>query len=98
MHVRRFPTHVEVLAPAKINLFLEVLGKRSDGFHEIETVLVAIRACDSLIFTPQVGGEIDLTCQWSMGLVGRDAAASTGPSAARELLFPDLPCGPENLA
>ena len=24
-----------VLAPAKVNLFIEILGKRSDGFHEI---------------------------------------------------------------
>ena len=28
-----------VWAPAKINLFFEILGKRPDGFHEIETVV-----------------------------------------------------------
>ena len=37
-----------VLAPAKINLTLEVLGKRPDGFHEIRSVIQAIDLCDSL--------------------------------------------------
>jgi 4-diphosphocytidyl-2-C-methyl-D-erythritol kinase len=33
---------------AKINLFLEVLGRREDGYHEIRTVLAPIRLCDTL--------------------------------------------------
>ena len=37
-----------VLAPAKINLTLEVLAKRPDGFHEIRSVIQAINLCDSL--------------------------------------------------
>ena len=37
-----------VLAPAKINLTLEVLAKRPDGFHEIRSVIQAIDLCDSL--------------------------------------------------
>jgi len=37
-----------VLAPAKINLTLEVLGKRPDGFHEIRSVIQTIDLCDSL--------------------------------------------------
>ena len=41
-----------VVAPAKLNLTLEVLGKRSDGFHEIRSVLQAINLCDSLQFQP----------------------------------------------
>lgn len=35
-------------APAKLNLFLEVKDKRPDGFHEIETVMVAVSLVDSL--------------------------------------------------
>ncbi len=39
-----------VKAPAKINLTLEVLGERPDGFHEIRSVFQAINLCDSLRF------------------------------------------------
>jgi len=39
-----------VLAPAKLNLTLEVLGKRPDGYHEIRSVIQAINLCDSLRF------------------------------------------------
>ena len=39
-----------VKAPAKINLTLEVLGKRPDGFHEVRSVIQAINLCDSLGF------------------------------------------------
>jgi len=40
-----------VKAPAKINLTLEVLGKRPDGFHEIRSVIQAIDLCDNLGFS-----------------------------------------------
>ncbi|MFC1870391.1 4-diphosphocytidyl-2C-methyl-D-erythritol kinase, partial [Chloroflexota bacterium] len=36
-----------IQAPAKINLTLEVLAKRQDGFHEIRSVMQAINLCDS---------------------------------------------------
>ncbi|MFC1982956.1 4-(cytidine 5'-diphospho)-2-C-methyl-D-erythritol kinase [Chloroflexota bacterium] len=39
-----------VQAPAKLNLTLEVLGKRPDGFHEIRSVMQTISLCDSLRF------------------------------------------------
>ena len=39
-----------VKAPAKLNLTLEVLGKRPDGFHEIRSVLQTIDLCDTLHF------------------------------------------------
>jgi len=39
-----------VQAPAKINLTLEVLGKRRDGFHEIRSVVQTINLCDTLRF------------------------------------------------
>jgi 4-diphosphocytidyl-2-C-methyl-D-erythritol kinase len=38
-----------VRTPAKVNLALEVLGKRADGYHEISTVLQAIDLFDRLI-------------------------------------------------
>ncbi len=39
-----------IRAPAKINLTLEVLAKREDGFHEIRSVIQTIDLCDSLRF------------------------------------------------
>jgi 4-diphosphocytidyl-2-C-methyl-D-erythritol kinase len=37
-------------APAKLNLTLEVLGKRPDGYHEIRSVAQAVDLCDRLYF------------------------------------------------
>ena len=39
-----------VLAPAKLNLTLEVLGNRPDGYHEVRSVIQTINLCDSLNF------------------------------------------------
>ena len=43
---------VTVFAPAKVNLTLEVLGKREDGYHEIASVMQAISLFDTLTFSP----------------------------------------------
>jgi 4-diphosphocytidyl-2-C-methyl-D-erythritol kinase len=40
-----------ILAPAKINLTLEVLAKRPDGYHEIRSLIQSINLCDSLSFS-----------------------------------------------
>ncbi len=49
-----------VLAPAKLNLTLEVLGKRPDGYHEIRSVMQAINLCDQLSF--QSAENIEFRC------------------------------------
>ena len=41
-----------LIAPAKVNLTLEVLQKRPDGYHEIRSVLQAVSLCDRLSFKP----------------------------------------------
>lgn len=51
---------VVVLAPAKINLGLEVLGKRPDGYHEIATILQALRLADTVTLTLTAEAGIDL--------------------------------------
>ncbi len=38
------------LAPAKINLVLEVVGKRDDGYHEIRSIVQAVSLCDVISF------------------------------------------------
>jgi len=49
-----------ILAPAKLNLTLEVLAERPDGFHEIRSVAQTISLCDSLHF--QLSENIEFTC------------------------------------
>jgi 4-diphosphocytidyl-2-C-methyl-D-erythritol kinase len=39
---------MQILAPAKINLSLRILRRRSDGFHEIETFMAPISLCDEI--------------------------------------------------
>jgi 4-diphosphocytidyl-2-C-methyl-D-erythritol kinase len=51
-----------VLAPAKINLHLEVLGLRSDGYHELAMVMQSLDLADSLRFTPTADAAITLVC------------------------------------
>lgn len=47
--------------PAKINLYLKVLRKRPDGYHDIETVFERIDLCDELTLRP-VPGDIVVKC------------------------------------
>jgi len=53
---------VERESTCKINLLLNILGKRADGFHELETVMLPVNVCDSIqIERTDVTG-IQLTC------------------------------------
>jgi 4-diphosphocytidyl-2-C-methyl-D-erythritol kinase len=62
MNIRSIAGGVEVLAPAKLNLFLEVLGRRPDGYHEIESMMVAVSLQDTLTFMDDPSGQISLRC------------------------------------
>jgi 4-diphosphocytidyl-2-C-methyl-D-erythritol kinase len=54
---------MQVIAPAKINLSLRVLGRRSDGFHEIETLIAPISLCDEIKIEQRSGKqEIAFRC------------------------------------
>ncbi|MBM3118854.1 MAG: 4-(cytidine 5'-diphospho)-2-C-methyl-D-erythritol kinase [Chloroflexi bacterium] len=51
---------LKCLAPAKINLVLEVLGKRDDGYHEVRSLVQTISLCDVLSF--ELADVISLEC------------------------------------
>ena len=54
----------DVPAPAKLNLFLHITGRRPDGYHELQSVFMLIDWCDTLHFEKRPGGAIsreDLT-------------------------------------
>ena len=46
-------------APAKLNLFLHVVGRRPDGYHELQTVFQLIDLCDAIGITVREDGRIE---------------------------------------
>lgn len=62
MRFRRQGPSLVVDTPAKLNLFLEVRGKRPDGYHELETVMVSIGLFDTLRFAPRTDAALALRC------------------------------------
>ena len=74
-----------VLAPAKLNLFLRIVARRSDGFHEIESVMAAINLYDTLTFEPLASDSIELNVV--------DAFPRSHTSVVRS----EAPPGPTNL-
>lgn len=65
MHVHRSASAVRIFAPAKLNLFFEVLARREDGFHEIETLMVPVSLGDELEFSATTDRSITLDCRWA---------------------------------
>ncbi len=51
-------------APAKLNLFLELLRRREDGYHEIDTVMVPIDWCDDVIVARTEREQIRVGVRW----------------------------------
>lgn len=47
-----------VVAPAKINLFLHVLGKQADGYHRLQSAFVLINLCDKIKLRPRKDGNV----------------------------------------
>src|SRR5579862_8172621 len=52
---------LEKASPCKVNLLLNILGRRSDGFHELETVMHPVGVCDRLAFSRSASG-VELIC------------------------------------
>ena len=52
-----------VPAPAKLNLFLHVTGRRDDGYHLLETLMVALDAGDTIVLTRRDDGAVVRTSE-----------------------------------
>ena len=97
MQIRRCAAGIEVLAPAKVNLFFEVLSRRDDGFHEIETLMAPINLYDTLVFESAPPGKVSLVARWAAGLLLPSAANPRRDLPATDV-FGNLPLGEENFA
>ncbi len=53
---------VALPAYAKVNLYLDVVGKRPDGYHELVTLFERVDLADTLTLTLIPGGEIEVQC------------------------------------
>ncbi len=78
------PSFYACRTPAKINLHLEVFGRRADGFHEIESILTAVSLFDQLSFSPTEDAQLSVVC-----LHNRPGQRDR---------IPTIPDGPHNLA
>ena len=82
-------TALEKNSPCKVNLLLNILGRRPDGFHALETLFQPVNFCDRLAFTRRPAG-IQLTCSDprlptdANNLVHRAATAFLGAADIRE--------------
>jgi 4-diphosphocytidyl-2-C-methyl-D-erythritol kinase len=86
MHIHRTAVELVIQAPAKLNLFFEVLAKRNDGYHEIETLMCPIDLYDTLCFQEISGEKLEFRC--------RRTSAAGGPGGRG---LQEVPEGPENL-
>jgi 4-diphosphocytidyl-2-C-methyl-D-erythritol kinase len=55
-------------APAKVNLALHVLGRRADGYHELDSIVAFADVCDTLLFEPSRSTSLTVTGPNGAGL------------------------------
>ena len=66
---------MEFHAPAKINLSLRVIGRRADGFHDLESLMCPVSVFDTLDVTRRESGGLEFTCDDAMLPAGEDNLA-----------------------
>lgn len=74
-------------APAKLNLYLAVGSRLPDGYHHVDTVLVALDLCDTVIVEPAAA--LHLTCEPDVGAAAEEnlawrAAVALGEAVGKE--------------
>jgi 4-diphosphocytidyl-2-C-methyl-D-erythritol kinase len=74
---------LELLTPAKINLFLRIVGRRPDGYHELDSLFLPISLFDRIAIETTAAGAstVSLRCNWpAMPLDGRNLAVQAAES------------------
>ena len=82
---------IQEQAPAKINLTLDILGRRSDGYHELRMVMQSVSLCDT-VTVEETGTGFTLLAD---GFTVPAGKSSLEQQAAEAFLPPsDGPCRP----
>lgn len=97
MIIQRTATGLQIAAPAKINLFLNVLGRRSDGYHEVQTLLCPISLFDQLSFEVTEQSDIEFQLILPRATVDQTATATTAMAASGSDPAWDIPADSSNL-
>ncbi|WP_299650995.1 4-(cytidine 5'-diphospho)-2-C-methyl-D-erythritol kinase [Sphingomonas bacterium] len=86
-------------APAKINLALHIRRKRSDGYHDLETIFAFARDGDVVTATPAERDGFDVVGPFAIALTGAmsSSPAQTGAQSAARALIPASARGGRNL-
>lgn len=71
---------VRLLTNAKVNLFLHVVGRRPDGYHELETILQVVKLSDEIVVVATDSGRVEVSMSWT------DGGAGTLPSAEQNFI------------
>lgn len=66
---------------AKVNLFLRVIGRRTDGYHELETILHGIGLADDISITPTADGLVDVV------MAGEEGASGSLPPLEQNTVY-----------
>lgn len=80
MRISRHGSSLVVETPAKLNLSLKVLGQRSDGFHELHSLMVSVRLYDTICFDSRPSSEVELS------IAALTSSASDVPVDSRNLV------------
>lgn len=91
---------ITVISPSKVNLFLEVLGRRDDGYHEICSIVALTELCDTIVLErrtcgisisvgdPRVPSGVDNLCYRAADLLLRHSGVHGGVSIRIEKRIP----------
>lgn len=98
MRIERKGNVISIETPAKVNLFLDILGRRDDGFHEIASIMCPIAICDHLRLELTDEPEIDLEVAIpALGRSDKDLSTSRHRSANHRDPAWDIPSDDRNL-
>ena len=77
---------IQIDAPCKVNLSLDIVGKLPNGYHEMDMVMQTVSLCDTIFLQLHPGsGQIQMSCRFE-------------PDNGNALSCEDLSCGEDNIA